>query len=85
MEHLRGPLYLDVAAKGLCLVGILLMIFGQGGWFTAGVFAVALGVLFGAWSMVAVRRMAPPGGFSGAALFRARTPKDDAGEGDGHP
>jgi hypothetical protein len=57
MEYLKGPLYLDVAAKGLCLVGVVLMIFGQGGWFAAGVLAVVIGVLFGAWSMVAVRRM----------------------------
>jgi hypothetical protein len=85
MEYLRGPLFLDVAAKGLSLVGILLMIFGQRGWFTVGVFAVALGVLFGAWSMIAVRRMGAPGRFPGAALFRSRPPKDDAGEGDGNP
>ena len=57
MDYLRGPLYLDVAAKGLCLVGVVMMIFGRGGWFTAGVAAVVIGVLFGAWSMVAVRRM----------------------------
>ena len=57
MDYLRGPLYLDIAAKSLCLVGVALMIFGQGGWFAAGVVAVVIGVLFGAWSMVAVRRM----------------------------
>ena len=57
MDYLRGPLYLDVASKGLCLVGVVLMIFGQGGWFAAGVAAVVTGVLFGAWSMVAARRM----------------------------
>jgi drug/metabolite transporter (DMT)-like permease len=57
MDYLRGPLYLDVASKGLCLVGVVLMIFGQGGWFAAGVAAVVIGVLFGAWSMVAARRM----------------------------
>jgi hypothetical protein len=57
MEYLRGPLYLDVASKGLCLVGVALMIFGQGGWFTAGVVAVVTGVLIGAWSMVVVRRV----------------------------
>jgi type IV secretory pathway VirB2 component (pilin) len=56
MDYLKGPLYLDVAAKGLCLVGVMLMIFGQGGWFTAGVVTVVIGVLFGAWSMVAARR-----------------------------
>ena len=57
MDYLRGPLYLDIAAKGLCLAGVVLMIFGQGGWFAAGVAAVMVGVLLGAWSMVAVRRM----------------------------
>jgi hypothetical protein len=57
MDYLRGPLYLDAASKGLCLVGVGLMIFGQDGWFTAGVAAVVIGVLFGVWSMVAVRRM----------------------------
>lgn len=48
---------MDVASKGLCLVGVVLMIFGQGGWFAAGVAAVVIGVLFGVGSMVAVRRM----------------------------
>jgi drug/metabolite transporter (DMT)-like permease len=57
MDFLRGPLYLDIAAKGLCLVGVALMIFGHDGWFTAGVFTVVLGVLVGAWSMVVGRRM----------------------------
>lgn len=85
MDYLRGPLYLDIAAKGLCLAGILLMIFGPGGWFTVGVFAVALGVLFGAWSLVAARRMATRGGFSRTALFRGRPPENDARENDGNP
>jgi uncharacterized membrane protein YhaH (DUF805 family) len=57
MAYLRGPLYLDIAAKGLVFLGIALMIFGQGGWFTAGIVAVFIGVLFGLWSMVAVRRL----------------------------
>ncbi|MCU1515542.1 MAG: hypothetical protein JWQ75_263 [Pseudarthrobacter sp.] len=57
MEFLRGPLYLDVAAKGLCFAGVALMIFGRGGWFTAGVVTVVLGVLAGAWEMVVVRKM----------------------------
>jgi uncharacterized membrane protein YhaH (DUF805 family) len=57
MEDLRGPLYLEIVAKGLCLVGVLLMIFGQGGWFIGGVAAVVIGVLLGAWSMVVVRRL----------------------------
>lgn len=84
MDYLRRSLYLDITAKGLCLAGILLMIFGQGGWFTVGVFAVALGVLIGAWSMVAARRMATRGGFSRAALFRAPAAEDDAREGNGN-
>lgn len=83
MDYLRGPLYLDVAAKGLCLAGVLLMIFGPGGWFTVGVFAVAVGVLFGAWSLVAARRMASRSGFSRAALFRERPPENDVADGDG--
>ena len=61
MEFLKGPLYLDIAAKGLCLVGVVLMIFGRDGWFTAGVVAVVLGVLFGAWEMVVVRKIRPRG------------------------
>jgi hypothetical protein len=85
MDYLRGPLYLDIAAKGLCLVGVLLMIFGPAGWFTVGVFAVAGGVLFGAWSLVAARRMGSRSGSSGAALLRARPPENDAREGNGHP
>ena len=84
MDYLRGPLYLDIAAKGLCLVGVLLMIFGPGGWFPVGVFAVAVGVLFGAWSLVTARRMAARSGFSRAALFRARPPRDDARDDDGN-
>ena len=50
-------MYLDVAAKGLCFVGVALMVFGRDGWFTAGVVAVVLGVLFGAWEIVVVRKM----------------------------
>ena len=56
MDYLKGPLYLDVASKGLCLAGVVMMIFGQGGWFIGGVVAVVIGVLFGAWSMIAVRQ-----------------------------
>jgi type IV secretory pathway VirB2 component (pilin) len=86
MDYLRGPLYLDIASKGLCLVGILVMIFGQGGWFTVGVYAVALGVLFGAWSLVAARRIGPRSGSSGTTLLRARPPEnDDVREDDGNP
>ena len=39
MELLRGPLYLDIAAKGLGLLGVALMIFGRGAWFIAGAVA----------------------------------------------
>lgn len=85
MDYLRGALYLDIAAKGLCLLGVLLMIFGRGGWFTVGVFAVAVGVLFGAWSLVAARRMAARSGFSRAALSRMRPPGNGAREDDGKP
>ena len=80
MEYLRGPLYRDIAAKGLCLAGIVLMIFGQGGWFTVGVFTVFLGVLIGAWAMVAARRTRPPGGPCGPAPFGARSRGDGPGE-----
>ena len=62
MEHLRGPLYLDVAAKGLSLAGIVMMVVGHGGWFTAGLFLVSLGVLIGVGAMAAVRRVRPPTG-----------------------
>ena len=57
MDYLRGPLYLDVAAKGLCLVGVILMIFGQGGWFAIGVVTVVMGVMVGGWAMFAARRL----------------------------
>lgn len=57
MEFLRGPLYLDVASKGLCLAGVALMIFGSDSWFAAGVVTVVIGVLLGAWEMFVVRKM----------------------------
>ena len=78
MEYLRGPLYLDIAGKGLGLVGVLLMILGQGEWFIVGVIVVVTGVLCGAWSMVVVRRMRSPSGFTGPTYFRARNPEDNA-------
>ena len=56
MELLRGPLYLDIAAKGLGLLGVALMIFGRGAWFIAGVVTVVVGVLIGGWSMVVGRK-----------------------------
>jgi drug/metabolite transporter (DMT)-like permease len=69
MEHLRGPLYLDVAAKGLSLAGVVMMVFGRGGWFVAGLFLVFMGVLIGAWGMVAVRRVRSPSGPARPAPF----------------
>lgn len=71
MEHLRGPLYLDVAAKGLSLAGVVMMVFGHGGWFTAGLFLVFIGVLIGAWAMVAVRRVRSPAGPARPAAFES--------------
>jgi energy-coupling factor transporter transmembrane protein EcfT len=78
MEFLRGPLYLDVAAKGLCFVGVLLMIFGRDGWFTAGVITVVLGVLLGALELFAVRKIRPRGW--GGVIRAGR----DGGATDGH-
>ncbi len=77
-------MYLDIAAKGLCLAGVVLMIFGQGGWFTVGVFTVFIGVLIGARAMLAAGRTRPPGGPSGPAPFGARTRWDGAAEEDGN-
>ncbi|WP_139164192.1 hypothetical protein [Arthrobacter sp. ok362] len=78
MEHLRGPLYLDIAAKGLSLTGVVMMVFGQDGWFTAGLFTVFIGVLIGAWAMVAVRRVRSPNGPSRPAPFGAWRRRDGA-------
>ena len=82
MGHLRGPLYLDIAAKGLCLAGVALMIFGRDGWFTVGVFVVVIGVLIGAWAVVAVRGVRPPGGPSRPAPFGAWNRRDATAEKD---
>jgi type IV secretory pathway VirB2 component (pilin) len=57
MKYLRGPLYLDITAKGLCILGAALMIFGRGGWFYAGVATVVLGVLFIGASLLATRHL----------------------------
>jgi uncharacterized membrane protein len=57
MEFLRASLFLDITAKGLGLIGVAMMIFGQGGWFTVGVVLVVIGVLVGGWSMVAARQL----------------------------
>jgi type IV secretory pathway VirB2 component (pilin) len=57
MKYLRGPLYLDITAKGLCILGAALMIFGRGGWFYAGVATVVLGVLFIGASLMSTRHL----------------------------
>jgi drug/metabolite transporter (DMT)-like permease len=77
MEHLRGPLYLDVAAKGLSLAGVALMVFGRGGWFAAGLALVFIGVLIWAWELVVVRRVRSPGGPARPAPFGLRRRRDD--------
>jgi drug/metabolite transporter (DMT)-like permease len=70
-------LYLDVAAKGLSLAGVVLMVFGRGGWFAAGLSLVFIGVLIGAWELVAVRRVRSPGGPARPAPFGLRGRRDD--------
>ncbi|MDP9980960.1 hypothetical protein J2W14_000336 [Pseudarthrobacter oxydans] len=82
MESLRGPLYLDVAAKGLSLAGIALMIFAEGGWFTAGMFMVLVGVLIGAWAVFAARRVRSPGGPARPAPFGTWSRRDAGPEKD---
>ncbi|WP_248762197.1 hypothetical protein [Pseudarthrobacter sp. SSS035] len=57
MDSPKVQLYLDITAKGLCLLGVALMIFGQGGWFYVGVATVVLGVLFIGVSLVATRNL----------------------------
>lgn len=84
MEHLRGPLYWDVAAKGLSLAGVVLMVLGQDGWFTLGVFMVFIGVLTGAWAMVAVRRVRSPDGPARPAPFGAASRRNGTAEKDGN-
>ena len=83
MEYLRGPLYLDIAATGLSLAGIVLMIFGQGGWFTVGVVAVFIGVLTGAGAMVAARRVRSPNGPARPGAFGLWNRRDDASKENG--
>ena len=82
MEYLRGPLYLDVAAKGLSLAGVVLMIFAEGGWFTVGMFMVSVGVLIGAWAVFAARRVRSQSGPARPAPFGAWNPGDAAPEKD---
>jgi hypothetical protein len=57
MDNPKVQLYLDITGKGLCLLGVALMIFGQGGWFYLGVATVVLGVLFIGGSLVATRNL----------------------------
>ena len=84
MEYLRGPLYLDIAAKGLSLAGVGLMIFGRGIWFTVGIFLVFIGVLIGAWTMVAARRVRSPSGPARPAPFGVWNRGNGAAEEDGN-
>ena len=83
MEYLRGPLFLDIAAKGLALGGIALMIFGRGGWFTLGIVGVFIGVLIGGWAVVAARRVRSPNGPARPAPFGAGNRGDGASGQDG--
>ncbi|MCO4253954.1 hypothetical protein [Pseudarthrobacter cellobiosi] len=57
MDSPKVQLYLDITAKGLCLLGVALMIFGQGGWFYVGVATVVLGVLFIGATLMATRNL----------------------------
>lgn len=75
MEYLKGPLSLDIAVKGLCLAGVVLMVFAQGGWFIVGVFAVFIGMLIGAWAMVAARRTRSLRGPIRSGTFRRADPE----------
>ena len=84
MEYLKGPLYLDIAAKGLSLAGVVLMIFGQGDWFAVGIFLVFIGVLIGTWAMVAARRVRAPSGPARPAPFGDSNQGNGAAEEDGN-
>ncbi len=57
MDSPKVQLYLDITAKGLCILGAGLMIFGRGGWFYVGVATVVLGVLFIGASLMATRKL----------------------------
>lgn len=57
MDHPQLQLYMDVTAKGLCILGAALMIFGRGGWFHVGVATVVLGVMVIGASLVASRNL----------------------------
>jgi uncharacterized membrane protein len=57
MASPKAQLYLDVTAKGLCILGAALMIFARDAWFYVGVAVVVLGVLFIGASLVATRHL----------------------------
>ncbi|PNI07718.1 hypothetical protein CXX84_15470 [Arthrobacter sp. AFG7.2] len=57
MDNPKVQLYLDITAKGLCILGAALMIFGRGAWFYVGVAIVVLGVLFIGGSLAATRKL----------------------------
>ena len=57
MDNPKVQLYLDITAKGLCILGAALMIFGRGAWFYAGVATVVLGVLFIGGSLAGSRKL----------------------------
>jgi uncharacterized membrane protein len=57
MASPKAQLYLDITAKGLCILGAALMIFGRGAWFYVGVATVVLGVLFIGGSLMATSRL----------------------------
>lgn len=57
MASPKAQLYLDITAKGLCIVGAALMIFGRGAWFYVGVATVVLGVLFIGGSLMATSKL----------------------------
>ncbi|UEL29384.1 hypothetical protein [Pseudarthrobacter sp. L1SW] len=57
MASPKAQLYLDITAKGLCILGAALMIFTRGAWFYVGVATVVLGVLFIGASLVATRNL----------------------------
>jgi hypothetical protein len=57
MASPKVQLYLDITAKGLCILGAALMVFGRGAWFYVGVGLVVLGVLFIGGSLMAARNL----------------------------
>ncbi|HEU4667763.1 MAG TPA: hypothetical protein VFS79_08880 [Arthrobacter sp.] len=57
MASPKAQLYLDITAKGLCILGVALMIFARDALFYVGVATVVLGVLFIGASLVASRHL----------------------------